>query len=101
MSSGREQSAKDCLPTFNTRWTKPPSGTVKTNADVAFVSKTEMAGMTAVARDHFGLLIEGAGQRKRVASVMATETEAIKLALLLANQQGWRKIIIETDSQLL
>ena len=54
-----------------------------------------------VARDHFGLLVEGAGQRKRVASVMATETEAIKLALLLANQQGWRKIIIETDSQLL
>lgn len=60
-----------------------------------------LAGIVAVVRNLQGKVLDGANIKKRVTGVLAAEAEVVRLGVILANKNGWREVIIKSDSKIL
>ena len=79
-------------------WKEPEGGWVKINSDAAVQQKTERAGWGMIARDCLGNAL-GAWAVPNTSCSSAKQEEALALrsAMLMAKQQGWRRVVFESD----
>ncbi|OMO70058.1 hypothetical protein COLO4_28797 [Corchorus olitorius] len=80
------------------QWQSPPVEVIKINCDASYCSKGSFAGLAVVCRNSNGVIIDGASLLEKAASVHAAEAFAIRLAVQLARDKGWRHIIVESDN---
>ena len=80
------------------KWETPPSGRLKINIDGFFRPDVEVAGIGMVVRDEVGRC-RAAFQRSisPISSFFQAEAEACRAGLLIAINQGWNDLILETD----
>ena len=86
-------------------WKPLASGWVKINCDGAFLMKNsgkwvENAGIGVVIRDEEGKVIAGESRRILVKSGEEAEAEAVKEGMILVERCGMKKVIVETDSEI-
>ena len=80
------------------RWIKPMEGCVKLNVDAAFHAETLNGAVGAVLRDDRGGFIAASnGKLEHVADAATTEAFALRHGLLLAQQVGVTKMVVEAD----
>ncbi|CDP14369.1 unnamed protein product [Coffea canephora] len=79
-------------------WREPEVGWVKINSDAAVQQKAERAGWGMIARDCLGNAL-GAWAVPDTCCSSAKQEEALALrsAMLMAKQQGWRRVVFESD----
>ncbi|XP_071926256.1 uncharacterized protein [Coffea arabica] len=79
-------------------WKEPEGGWVKFNSDAAVQQKTERAGWGMIARDCLGNAL-GAWAVPNTCCSSAKQEEALALraAMLMAKQQGWKRVVFESD----
>ncbi|KAG7586300.1 Reverse transcriptase zinc-binding domain [Arabidopsis thaliana x Arabidopsis arenosa] len=83
-----------------TNWKKPPHTWVKCNTDGAWSRDSMISGIGWVLRDYRGRVKWlGARALPRVQSVVATELEALRWAMLMVARFNYNKVIFESDSQ--
>ncbi|CAN6693921.1 unnamed protein product [Malus baccata var. baccata] len=79
-------------------WTKPKFGTIKVNTDAAWCSSSLRTGIGWVGRDFAGLLQFAGGSGTSIChSAAAAEACAIRSALVSCIENGFDKVIIESD----
>ena len=82
------------------RWIKPMEGCVKLNVDAAFHAETPNGAVGAVLRDDRGGFIAASnGKLEHVTDVATAEAFALRHGLLLAQQVGVNKLVVEADCQ--
>ncbi|KAK1630057.1 hypothetical protein QYE76_004372 [Lolium multiflorum] len=87
-------------PKIRTLWHPPDDGWTKINVDGAFSSGEGASG--AIARDHRGLFLAAkAIWYPNAANALTMEAHAIRDGVVLARDQKFQKVIIETDSLVL
>ncbi|XVF81823.1 hypothetical protein PTKIN_Ptkin15bG0186900 [Pterospermum kingtungense] len=79
------------------RWIFPAEGWYKVNCDGAFSA----AGIGIVIRDADGSLVNGLAKKVKTNSCIVTEAMALKEGVRLAERMGLRRVISETDSELM
>ncbi|XP_073153625.1 uncharacterized protein [Henckelia pumila] len=80
-------------------WQTPPAGTIKINVDAAVVNGSSRVGLGVVVRDDQGVvLIAFTKTLEGYFSVHLAELLTVREGLLLASQQSWNHVIIETDA---
>lgn len=80
------------------RWSRPPDGWHKCNADGAFSAADNSGAVGVVLRDHDGRFLAGrAAWYARGVDAMFMEALACREALLLTRQCGATKVCLETD----
>lgn len=57
------------------------------------------AVIAIVAREHNGMVVDGAAFRAGMQSVYMAEAESFRCALRLAARNGWARIVVESDSK--
>ena len=62
---------------------------------------TWYAGIGAIARDSTGALVEGRCEKVRRSSCLEAEAWALRLGAKMAKEEGYRKVVFETDSGIL
>ncbi|XP_027086455.2 uncharacterized protein [Coffea arabica] len=83
------------------RWVAPQAGWIKINTDAALDQKHNRGGWGVVARNSSGELV-GAWARptEGCAEAQVEEALAIREAMVIAKQMGWRKVELESDCKL-
>ncbi|CAN6576692.1 unnamed protein product [Malus baccata var. baccata] len=80
-------------------WTKPKFGIIKVNTDAAWCSSSLRTGVGWVGRDFAGLLQFAGGSGIGIChSAAAAEACAIRSALVACIENGFDKVIIESDA---
>ncbi|CAH9124076.1 unnamed protein product [Cuscuta epithymum] len=83
------------------KWQQPPVGCVKINVDAAIDLKRGCCGLAMVGRETNGNFL--AARRNAYAVTWepkVAEAMAVREAIIWAQKQGWRRVEIETDAQL-
>ncbi|GMI83716.1 hypothetical protein HRI_002040900 [Hibiscus trionum] len=81
------------------RWCWPSEGVFKVNVDGAFFADSGKASIGVVARDHFGLMIDGqASILHGTFTAELTEVMALLEGLKMAALNGWSQVQFECDS---
>ena len=89
---------RDASPCRN-KWTPPPHGWYKVNADGAVFSKQKWAGIGVIARDDQGRVVAAMSKRLKVPlGAVEVEAKALKAAAGFAKDIGVQKVIFESDS---
>ncbi|KAL4286439.1 uncharacterized protein [Arachis hypogaea] len=83
------------------KWRPPPHGWLQLNTDVAFSDVTKTGAAAAVIREHQGNVLRGTINKIITRSTLSAEAQAIRKAIILANNLGIQKATIESDNQLL
>ncbi|XP_071901202.1 uncharacterized protein [Coffea arabica] len=79
-------------------WRFPQEGWVKINTDAALQQKEGLAGWGVVARDWQGKVLKAwAIPNRSCSNPKLEESMALRAAMLLAKQQGWKKVVFESD----
>ncbi|XP_057836070.2 uncharacterized protein LOC131046358 [Cryptomeria japonica] len=81
------------------RWSPPPLGVLKINSDGSSRGNPGHAGIGGVGRDSSGDVQFIFSEYKGLHTNNLMEAQAILVAMEWANQLGWRRIICESDSQ--
>ncbi|KAM0958411.1 hypothetical protein ACFX13_024104 [Malus domestica] len=80
-------------------WQKPNFGTIKVNTDAAWCRSSMRTGVGWVGRDFAGLLQFAGGSGTGIChSAAAAEACAIRSALMACIENGFDKVIIESDA---
>lgn len=80
-------------------WCPPQSGRVKLNCDGSVSNNREHVGIGAVVRNADGGFLGAVGQRLNLRlDPYVCELFAIKNGLEFVLEQGWRHVVVETDS---
>ncbi|XP_024172006.1 uncharacterized protein LOC112178017 [Rosa chinensis] len=80
------------------KWTCPPRGRLKINIDGSFCTETGGGGVGVVVRNFEGTCIATFARPFHFAqSDIHMEAEALRAGLLIAIQQDWKEIIVESD----
>ena len=97
-----EEVKQPAADTPEVKWSPPDSMTLKCNTDGAWSKETGEGGVGWLLRNHQGLLL-WAGAKKMVAlrSAIESEAEAIRWAVQTVAGFGYRRVLVETDSQML
>ncbi|KAK7282403.1 hypothetical protein RIF29_11134 [Crotalaria pallida] len=83
------------------KWLRPPLHWTKVNTDGSFIPDSRDAAYGGVIRDNEGrFILDFAGKLGRC-SITHAELWAVWHGVYLALDRGFRKVIIETDSQTL
>ncbi|KAM1428225.1 hypothetical protein ACFX1S_020467 [Malus domestica] len=81
------------------QWKKPKFGTIKVNTDAAWCRSSLRAGVGWVGRDFAGLLQIAGGSGTGIChSAAAAEACAIRSALMACIDNGFDKVVIESDA---
>lgn len=92
---------RTCIVASSNIWNAPALGVVKINSD-ASLSEEGWVGMGAIARDSTGSVIFSAVKRvKAWWPPEIAEAKAILLAVSWARRQGLKKVVFESDAQIL
>ncbi|KAM2152029.1 hypothetical protein ACFX1R_046399 [Malus domestica] len=84
------------------QWKKPTFGTIKINTDAAWCRSSLRTGMGWVGRDFAGLLQFAGGSGTGLChSAVAAEACAVRSALLACIDNGFDKVVIESDALVL
>lgn len=83
------------------KWMAPPAGTLKINTDGSSRGNPGPAGIGGIGRDSSGLVVFIFSVSKGMQTINSMEGLAILYALKRAYALGWRKVICESDSQVL
>lgn len=79
-------------------WHYPEEGEVKINVSSENDGPSAGVGLGLIARDELGRTMQGwSVTREAVMSPVVAEVEAVRVALLLAQQNGWQKVDIQVD----
>ncbi|KAJ1399617.1 Ribonuclease H-like superfamily [Sesbania bispinosa] len=78
-------------------WRPPPPGFIKCNSDAAFVSSSSLAAAGSVFRDSSGFVEFGSTKKFPALSPLAAEAFALREAMLIAKNLGWKSVIFESD----
>ena len=84
-------SSKECV------WKPPPLGWVKINVNAALHPSSTM--IAAIARNEEGLLIRAWVKPVLTQDPLLAEAYAIHWAIILAKNENWSNIVIESDSK--
>jgi hypothetical protein len=88
------------LITKQLKWVPPDGEVLKINIDAAFHAEELRGGTGVVVRNNSGLLIRAqALWYEHVANAMTMEAYAIRDAVILAMEQGYHKVAVESDAQ--
>ncbi|XP_062014420.1 uncharacterized protein LOC133730938 [Rosa rugosa] len=80
------------------KWTCPPRGRLKINIDGSFCVETGSGGVGVVVRNYEGMCMATFARTVQYAeSAIHMEAEALKAGLLIAIQQDWKEIEVESD----
>jgi ribonuclease HI len=79
-------------------WTRPGNGWIKCNTDGALIAQNHQAGCGGVFRDESGSWLGGFARMIGNCSVLMAELWGILSALQMAQEKGYQKVIVETDS---
>jgi ribonuclease HI len=94
----KSPSAKRCDPSSVPRWVPPPVGQVCVNVDAAIFAADHRMGWGAVVRDHSGLLKLACSEGiPGIVSPEIAEATAIRRALVVAKDHGFRNIVLVSD----
>ena len=92
--------AKVCRPFV--KWCCPPSGRLKINVDGGFRKDVGIGGVGVVVRDENGTCKAALARTVQFAhSTYHVEAEALRVGLVLAVEQGWDEIVVESDCVML
>lgn len=81
-------------------WRKPAPGWVKVSIDGDFQTSANMAGTGAVVRDDRGAFVEACSTPYMEINIpQVIEALALRDGVRFARQQGFHKVIVETDCQ--
>ncbi|XP_024164033.1 uncharacterized protein LOC112171021 [Rosa chinensis] len=81
-----------------TKWFCPPSGRLKLNIDGAYLADSGKGRIGVVVRDETGVCVAAFARHVPYAlSALHMEVEAIRASLLIAIDQGWTAIEVESD----
>ncbi|KAK4278747.1 hypothetical protein QN277_016549 [Acacia crassicarpa] len=83
------------------RWESPPLGWAKLNVDGTVTSSQGKANCGGVVRDNRGLWISGFTQLLGNCEAYAAEEWALLLGLRLALEEGYKRVIVESDAKTL
>ncbi|XBI78249.1 hypothetical protein VPH35_087974 [Triticum aestivum] len=88
------------------KWHPPAAGTIKINTDAAVDVSERRSSLGVVARDHLGTFVAGRcskfpGVTDALPDAYVAELLAVREAVLLARDNGWPNILIETDCQVI
>jgi hypothetical protein len=88
------------LITKQLKWVPPDGEVLKINRDAGFHAEELRGGTGVVVRNNSGLLIRAqALWYEHVANAMTMEAYAIRDAVILAMEQGYHKVAVESDAQ--
>jgi ribonuclease HI len=80
------------------RWSPPPEGTVHVNVDAAIFSSSRQMGIGVVIRNHMGECLTACSELlAEVTSPELAEALAVRRALSLADEEGFRKLQVVSD----
>lgn len=83
------------------KWTKPPPGVFKINADGAFDSKSSHGGWGFIIRDDQGSMVKAsAANKKHLLDPLHAELLACLAGVRMAALMGLSQVILETDAAL-
>ena len=86
----------------HSHWEFPPRGRLKINVDGSWRSDVDQGGIGVAIRDENGRCIAALSwSLAHVSSAIHAEAEACRTGLLIATQQRWDGLILETDCSLL
>ncbi|XP_057756413.1 uncharacterized protein LOC130975673 [Arachis stenosperma] len=77
------------------KWRPPPQDWLKLNTDAAFSDETKTGATAAVIRDYQGNMLGGIVNKIIARSTLSAEAQAIREAIILANNLGIQKATIE------
>ncbi|KAL0433401.1 UNVERIFIED_CONTAM: hypothetical protein Slati_2674400 [Sesamum latifolium] len=77
------------------QWVAPPENVVKINSDATLFQDKGDIGIGVIARDSIGRCL--AWKASRFHRRLAAEAWAVRIAIELAAQYGWNRIILEGD----
>ena len=81
------------------KWSPRPAESVKVNVDAAIFAQTKRMGIGVVIRNHLGLVLASSrGFIDHVDNPELGEAIAMRHALFFAEDSGFQKILVETDS---
>jgi ribonuclease HI len=80
------------------KWSPPPASTVLVNVDAAIFSASRRMGVGVVIRDHNGVCLTACSEyHEEVRTPEIAEALALRRAINLAKDEGFTKIIINSD----
>ncbi|QHO60126.1 uncharacterized protein DS421_3g104770 [Arachis hypogaea] len=80
-------------------WNLPPEPSVKANVDVSFKAATGEGVTAVIVKDSTGRMIAGATNRIIANLSLAAESVATRNAIILINNLGMEKTLIESDNR--
>nr|GLL45961.1 uncharacterized protein LOC109163410 [Ipomoea trifida] len=80
-------------------WTRPNQGWVKINTDGAYKKGTDLASAGGLARDHLGDWLYGFITKIGSTYSFAAELWGLREGLRLAKTKGFRRVVLEMDSE--
>ncbi|KAK8671165.1 hypothetical protein V6N13_037770 [Hibiscus sabdariffa] len=93
--------------TMNTRttsaqmsWSPPPLNSIKINCDASFEKNRNFAGIAVVARNSYGVIVDGINAQVPASSTLAAECLALRLGSHLIERHGWQHVFLESDCKL-
>lgn len=95
---GQKVKERRIMPEVPKPWQPPEEGTLKLNVSSFAEGNRTKIGLGIVARDYLGRTIQAwAVTRDGSSHPVVPEVEAVRVELLLAQQNGWRKVEIQSD----
>lgn len=80
------------------RWVCPPRGRLKVNVDGAFNAQLQQGGIGVVVRDGNGICVAAFARFiPHASSALHVEAEALRAGILIAIQEDWMSIELESD----
>ncbi|OMO55679.1 reverse transcriptase [Corchorus capsularis] len=80
------------------KWLRPPEGWLKINSDGSFCTKTNLAGIGFVVRNHDGQVLQATGKMCSATTALITEALALREAVGYIVRTGCHKAYFEVDS---
>ncbi|KAF7802331.1 ribonuclease H [Senna tora] len=87
------------VPSLVSAWSKPEVGWIKVNTDGAVRRDSKLAGCGGIIRDHNGAWVKGFTLKIGLSNALTAELRSIAEGLSLAWDLGYRRVILENDSQ--
>lgn len=83
---------------FQNAWKYPEVGTVKLNVSSFWEAEDRPVGLGIIARNWLGNTLQASSvTRDALANPVVAEMDAIRVALLVAQQNGWRNVEIQVN----